>query len=274
MLNSSLHRSISAEVDQRQRGPIALYPLELCWDDQDRPLPVRVLRRPLPRPGQPPCGPAFAGLPTGPTDQPFDFTGHVRRLCLDLVVRCPELSHIDVSRLLFAITSARNGSAHGLQARVTPLRFEGGRLTRRRGGVTYQVQRYFHGSHEFLYLVTFCLPRFLDQSFEDKLVTLFHELYHINPSFDGDLRRHHGRYALHTHSQRNYDQHMAALKRNYLARRPDPSLLAFLHLDFAQLQQRHGGVAGVMVPRPKIIPLLDANGEASARTDYTSRGRN
>ncbi len=51
-----------------------------------------------------------------------------------------------------------------------------------------------------LYLVTFCLPRFLDQDFDDKFITLFHELYHISPRFEGDLRRHEGRCALHSHS--------------------------------------------------------------------------
>jgi hypothetical protein len=117
------------------------------------------------------------------------------------------------------------------------------------------VQRYFMDRREFLYLVTFCLPRFLDQKFDDKLITLFHELYHISPGFDGDLRRHQGRYALHTGSQRHYDQYMATLKRKYLARRPDPALFAFLHLDFTQLWHKHGGVVGVVVPRPKIIPL-------------------
>jgi hypothetical protein len=258
MFKSSLHRFCSADVDRPEQGPAALYPLELCWNDPDRPLPVRLIRRPT-RQGRPPRGPVPAGLPTGPLDQPFDFTGHIRRLCLDLVTRCEELAHIDVTRLLFAMTQARNGSGHGLQARLTPLRFEGGRLTRRRRGITYQVQRYFHGFHEFLYLVTFCLPRFLDQPFDDKLITLFHELYHINPPFDGDLRRHQGRYALHTHSQRGYDRHMAALKRKYLARRPDPALFAFLQLDFTQLEQRHGGVAGVVVPRPKVIPLLETD---------------
>jgi hypothetical protein len=236
----------------------ALYPLELCWGEPDRPLPLRRVRGPTAPPGRAPRAPAPPGLPTGPAERPFDFTGHVRRLCADITARCAELGHIDPSRLLFAVTQARSARPHGLQARVTPLRFQGGRLTRRRGGVTYQVQRYFLGAHEYLYLVTFCLPRFLDQSFDDKLLTLFHELYHIGPAFDGDLRRHRGRYALHTHSQRGYDRHMAGLRRKYLARRPDPALFAFLHLTFAQLQEKHGGVAGVVVPRPKVVPLPEA----------------
>jgi predicted metallopeptidase len=204
------------------------------------------------------------GLPTGPLGLPFDFTRHIRRLCDDVVIRCDELAHIDVSRLLIAITQARSSKPYGLQARVTPLRFQGGRLTRRRRGVIYQVQRYFLDSREFLYLVTFCLPRFLDQTFDDKLITLFHELYHIGPAFDGDLRRHQGRYALHTGSQKCYDQHMAKLKRQYLTRRPDPALFAFLHLDFGQLRHKHGSVAGVVVPRPKLIPLQ--NNETAQRT--------
>jgi hypothetical protein len=124
--------------------------------------------------------------------------------------------------------------------------------------VTYQVQRYFVDSRDILYLVTFCLPRFLDLDFDEKFVTLFHELYHISPAFDGDLRRHDGRYSVHSHSQRLYDEHMAHLARAYLNDGADPNLHGFLRLDFAQLQCRHGSVVGVMVPRPKIIPLAEA----------------
>jgi hypothetical protein len=103
--------------------------------------------------------------------------------------------------------------------------------------------------------MTFCLPRFLDLDFDEKFITLFHELYHISPAFDGDLRRHNGRYALHSHSQRLYDRHMAAMARAYLADGARPELHAFLRLSFAQLLQRHGSVVGVVVPHPKMIPI-------------------
>jgi hypothetical protein len=117
------------------------------------------------------------------------------------------------------------------------------------------VQRYVVGEQEMLYVVTFCLPRFLDQDFDDKFITLFHELYHISPSFDGDLRRHEGRCAIHSRSKRGYDAHMAELAREYLAQGADPALHAFLRLNFAQLQHRHREVVGVVVPRPKLIPV-------------------
>jgi predicted metallopeptidase len=235
-------------------------PLVCSWN-QENPLPVRRIRhhrRPVHHPGTV-GNDAPPWLATGPTDQPFDFTGHVRRLCADIVSRCEALGHIDVSQLLFAVTQARNGRAHGLQGRVTPLRMHHGQLTRRRRGVTYQIQRFFVDGREILYLVTFCLPRFLDLSFDEKFVTLFHELFHISPSFNGDLRRHDGRYSVHSHSQKSYDQQMAALAREYLAGRPHPDLHAFLRLDFSQLERRHGGVTGVVVPRPKLIPLLPSD---------------
>jgi predicted metallopeptidase len=228
-------------------------PLVLRWGKAGRPLPVRPVRvvgRPEAAAADPPDW-----IASGPTGRPFDFTGHVRRLCGDIADRCPELGHVCHGRVLIGYTQARNGRAHGLQARVTPLRFRGGALVRRYRGVPYHVQRFVVDGEEALYLMTFCLPRFLNQSFDDKLVTLFHELFHISPRFDGDLRRHAGRYAVHTHSQRRYDQHMAGLARAYLASDPDPTLYSFLRLNFAQLRRRHGGVVGMIVPRPKLVPL-------------------
>jgi hypothetical protein len=194
-------------------------------------------------------------LETGPVGMPFDFCLHARRLCADVVTRCPELAHIDTTRVLFAVTQARSGTRRGLQARTTPLRFRAGAKFRRRGGVVYRVQRYRVGGREMLYLMTFCLPRFLDQGYDEKFITLFHELYHISPGCEGDLRRLHGRCALHSTSKRAYDAHMAGLARAYLATRPATALYDWLRLDFAQLAHRHGRVEGAFVPRPRMLPV-------------------
>jgi hypothetical protein len=243
---------------QQRDGGVSL-PLVLRWSEAGNPLPLRAVRLPAHARRQTHGLEAPPWWSSGPTDRPFDFCGHIRALCADVVRHCPELNHIDVSRLLFGMTQARSGRRHGLQARVTPLRFRHGQLTRRRrGGGLYQVQRCFVNGHEMLYLVTFCLPRFLDQDFDDKLITLFHELYHISPHFEGDLRRHEGRCALHTRSKRLYDEHMAHLARAYLSNGAERSLHSFLRLNFAQLQHRHGSVVGVVVPRPRLLPVAEA----------------
>jgi hypothetical protein len=239
-------------------------PLVRHWGQAGNPLPVRTVRAAGDAGPAPPGREAPPWLATGPHDQPFDFCGHVRRLCADIADRCDVLRHIDVSRVLFAVTQARKCKTGGLQARVTPLRCRDGRLLRQRRGTWYQVQRYFVADREMLYLITFCLPRFLDQDRDEKFITLFHELYHISPAFDGDLRRHGRGGAWHADSKRAYDHHMAHLARAYLAAGADPALHDFLRLNFAQLQYRHGAVVGVMVPRPRLVPVAEAPGPPAA----------
>ena len=117
-----------------------------------------------------------------------------------------------------------------------------------------------------LYLVTFCLPRFLDQTFDEKLVTVFHELFHMNPVFDGDLRRHPGRYAVHSHSKARYDSHMAELSREYVEDHPVPDLFEFLRTGYRELWDRHGGITGLLVPRPKLLPVGWATARSAARS--------
>jgi predicted metallopeptidase len=229
-------------------------PLILRWHEPDVPLPLRALR--VPKAAVRPIQPSTSSWRrTEPEGRAFDFSAHVRRLCADMVQHTEALRHIDVSRLLFGVLQARSGRGSGLQARVTPLRCRGGALTRRRHGRIYQVQRYFVNGVEMLYLVTFCLPRFLDQDFDDKFITLFHELFHISPAFDGDFRRHAGRCDLHSTSKRRYDAHMAGLARSYLSNGADHALHDFLRLNFAQLQNRHGAVLGVSLPRPRLIAV-------------------
>lgn len=233
-----------------------LPPLILRWQEPHEPLPVRSIRASGPKSGSTWFAPAppDSGQPAG---RPFDFCVGIQRLVMDIAIRCPDFRHLQTPRILVSVTQARGRHAHGLQARVTPLRFANGTLVRRRRGVPFHIQRFFNGEHEYLYLMTFCLPRFLDQDFDQKFITLFHELYHISPAFDGDLRRHEGRYAFHSHSKRAYDERMVAYAREYLAGRPDPTIHAFLRLDFAQLQARHGAVTGIVVPRPKMIPFRE-----------------
>ncbi len=106
-----------------------------------------------------------------------------------------------------------------------------------------------------LYLVSFCLPRFLNRPFQDKLVTVFHELFHVGPKFDGDMRRLPGKNFAHSHSQKNYDAHMARLATAYLRDGADQSRYGFLHLTFAQLCAKHGAIVGLHLPRPLMVPV-------------------
>jgi hypothetical protein len=186
----------------------------------------------------------------------FDFTAHVRRLALDMVTRAPELAHIDLARVAFSFAQARKRVPHGMQASLTPMRFEGGSFTTQRRGRTWTVQRLKDPSGtEMLYILTLYLPRFMDQPFEEKLATLVHELWHISPEFNGDLRRHAGRCYAHSSSQAAYDVEVDRVVAHWRTLNPPEQLMAFLRLDFDELNRRYGRVFGARIATPKLIPV-------------------
>jgi predicted metallopeptidase len=192
------------------------------------------------------------------TERPFDFCCAMRRLCEDITARMSEFAHVRMDEVAVAFAQTRRRVTHGLQARLTPMRFEGGSLVTVRQGRRWTVQRLFQGEREMLYILTFYLPRFCEHSFREKLITVFHELYHIGPGFDGDIRRMDGRYHVHSHSQKDYDREMDALARRWLSRGAPRSLYAFLEHGFDELRRQYGAVVGVQVPIPKLIPLAES----------------
>ena len=188
-------------------------------------------------------------------DRGVDFIFHVGRLCVDLASRLPELRHVDMSRVAIRYCQVRNAAAHGLQATLTPLRFEDGELYTQRAGRRWTIERLYDGSgREMLYLLSFYLPRFLNHSFEEKLTTVIHELWHISPSFNGDLRRLPGRCYAHGSSEREYHKQMEALAAKWLSLDPPADVHRFLRASFKQLQASHGGVFGARISTPRLIP--------------------
>jgi len=181
---------------------------------------------------------------------PFQFTDAMHALMSDIVVVCGELRHIDMTRVAVSFSQARHSRLHGERAGVYPLRFEGGGRRKAMRGHVYEIPQVIVNGREMLYIVTFMLPRFLDLSFDEKMVTVVHELYHISPRFDGDVRRFAGGKPYHTGSRRRYDAAMARIAEAYLAQTRRPELHAFLRLDFRQLVARYGGVVGLRLRRP------------------------
>ena len=187
--------------------------------------------------------------------EPFDFTLVMRRLCEDLCDSLPEFAHVDMSRIAVTFAQAKKRVPHGLQAKLTPLRFEGGAATTVRRGTTYAAPKLHDGRVELLYILTFYLPRFLDHTPREKLTTALHELHHVSPAFDGDIRRFPGRCYAHSHSQAQYDAEMATLADRYLEAGPPGWVDRFLNSRFTDLQARHGAVVGLKLPIPKLIPV-------------------
>jgi len=180
----------------------------------------------------------------------------MRSLCADATERLRELHHIQLDLVAVSFAQSRKPVLYGLQASLTPLRFEGGSRYGVQDGRRVTVQQLFdQRGRELLYILNFYMPRFMDLDFREKLVTVFHELWHISPRFDGDIRRHAGRCYAHTPSQSGYDQKMGQLVNRYLALDPPREIVRFLKFNFKQLERRFGCVYGFKVPRPKLISV-------------------
>ncbi len=186
----------------------------------------------------------------------LDFTHPMRHLCEDMVARLDRLGHIDMARVAISFSQTRKATGYGMHASLTPMRFAGGQPHTIRRGREWGVQRlYGPDGREMLYILNFYLPRFLNLRFREKLTTVVHELWHIGPNFDGDVRRFEGRCFAHGSSQKKYDAMVDVLVDRWLSARPPESICEFLRGDFRDLITRYGPIIGQRVPTPKLFPL-------------------
>jgi predicted metallopeptidase len=177
----------------------------------------------------------------------FDFTIHVRRL--------PELGHVDLARVAMSFRQTRKQVTHGLYASLTPLRFADGRTETIRRGRKWGIQRVVDATgRDMFYILNVYLPRFMDLPFREKLTTVLHELWHIGPRFDGDLRRFRGRCYAHSGSQKRYDALMERFAAKWLSLGPPETVYEFLRLDMAGLIARYRRIFGQRVRKPKLLP--------------------
>lgn len=189
----------------------------------------------------------------------FDFSNAMREVCVDMTSRLPALRHVEMGCIGVGFRQARRSVPHGLQASLTPLRFKDGALTERRGRRVYGCPSVLDDKgNELLYLLNFYLPRFLDHDFEEKLTTIVHELWHVSPQMNGDIRRHAGRCYAHGSSQRSFDEHSAELAKQWLAANPPAGVYAWLETTFDEIVATYGRVVGKRYVAPKLALLSAA----------------
>ncbi len=185
----------------------------------------------------------------------FDYSFHMMKLVEDICHTCKALNHIDTKKVLVAVSRSRSRSKDGLQAKLVPMRFQGGLQTNRFGRDGYEMPRICHEGNEILYLIYFCLPRFQNLRFEVKMSIIFHELYHISPLFNGDIRRFPGRFYQHSHSEKEYDRIVGKLSNDYLGNSSNKHLMEFLKFRYEVLREKYGEIGGMRlnVPEPKLL---------------------
>jgi len=185
-----------------------------------------------------------------------DFNASMARLMAEVVSKVGEFQHIRVDQVLVSATFNRSHRRSGLLAYVLPLKYRAGSPVERRvrGAREYHwaMLPQMQNGVEVLYILYFMLPRFLHLSTREKLETVVHELYHISPLFNGDLRRFRGRSVLHG-TLKSYDETVKKLTDEFMSTRHDASLYDFLSVP------RHSehlvDAKHIPEPRPKLLKV-------------------
>jgi hypothetical protein len=189
----------------------------------------------------------------------YNLTEEISMVVHLAVQRVERLSHIRPGQIIHGVSQARVRTSHGVYAQCHGLRFKHGKREHRTSdGFAWVWPELKVKGRDVLYYITYYLPRFLDQSPHARLQTLVHELYHISPHFNGDLRRFPGRNEFHGNRYQDFDGVVDSIVEELqpqleLARYP------FLTCGFDELCARYGAVVGNRLKRfkPRRVPVTD-----------------
>ncbi len=185
----------------------------------------------------------------------FDFTGNMTLLVEDIARVHPFFNHIKIQNVLVAI-SRSNGNKNGVVAKLRPMLFEGGSRTKMIRRIGYAAPEVIINGENILYIVYFHLPRFLDHGDQKtKLTTVLHELHHISPLFNGDIRRYSGKNYAHGNSRKDFDSLIGIYTDEYIRNTDRLGLHDFLKYRYNQLKRRYGAIYGNMVRIPRPSPV-------------------
>jgi predicted metallopeptidase len=186
----------------------------------------------------------------------LNLTLEMERLIAAIVRQVEEFNHIDPDRIMVCVSTTRGDGAYGIYAKIHPLRFENGSRTtlvrRRRGTGLYEIPPITRQGMEILYLIYFLVPRFLNLPLREKLITVFHELYHVSPTFNGDIRRFPGKNFAHGSSRHKFNDLMAKLVGSFLNSKDNLKTVEFLEGDMAAIRSRHCVLVGRRMATPKL----------------------
>ena len=182
----------------------------------------------------------------------FNYTEALEGLIREIVGRVEEFRSVEPERLLVACARSRDNGPTGAYGKIVPMRFAHGARERRIGRHTYEMPPLTYHGREILYLIYFFMPRFGDLPYREGLETVVHELYHISPRFDGDIRRFPGHSYAHGASQKRFNAAVSTLTERYLAA-GEPAAAEFLQSTTAELRRAHGTLVGRRVPLPRPV---------------------
>jgi hypothetical protein len=179
----------------------------------------------------------------------------ITEIIAEITSRVPSFGHIDTGKIQVCISSNRNNGRGATFGKLVPLRFKGGEELLYFRGKCYAMPRVFQNGTRLLYLVYFYSPRFIDLPPREKLRVIFHELYHISPEFNGDIRRFGRGGSAHGNSKKRYDLRFEKEMAEFMDHISSTRHWHFLSLDARALFSNYRKVFShrMKTPRPAVI---------------------
>jgi predicted metallopeptidase len=190
-------------------------------------------------------------------DDEVNLTLVLTSIIAEIVQNTPSLSHIDTGRTLVCVGSNKSGRRGGLYGKLIPLRFENGSTVLKHRGRVYAIPEIVHNGASCLYIIHFYMPRFFDLPWHEKLKVMFHELYHISPRFDGDIRRMGAVKTAHGHSKKHFDSLYDSELQSFTNHIRTTEHMQFLEMDSTSIYRRYRRVTGVRMKNPKPVVIND-----------------
>ncbi len=184
--------------------------------------------------------------------QKINITDVIMLIIREIASRTALFRHIDVTRVLVCISSNKSRRRGATFGKLVPLRFKDGATTLRYRGRTYTMPKVVSGGMEQLYIIYFYYPKFFNMPPMEKLRVIFHELYHISPDFNGDIRRLCEVKASHGGSRKKFDLLFENEMKEFYGYISGTPYMNFLGMDTAALERSFKKVYGrrLKVPKP------------------------
>lgn len=171
-------------------------------------------------------------------DKSINLTDILTLVIHDMIQNTDEFKNFDLNKILICCASNRKDCRGATYGKLLPLRFKDGAEIIKHNGKFYTIPKVKFNNTDILYVIYFYTPKFFSLSAKDKVNVMFHELYHINPEFNGDIRRM-GKYkAAHGHSRKSFEEKYIEYADNFFDKIEDAPYYNFLKMDTHEIHKQ------------------------------------
>ena len=156
----------------------------------------------------------------------------------DMVKSTEEFKSFDLNKILVCCASNRKNCRGATYGKLLPLKFKDGSEIVKHNGRLYTIPKVKVNNKEILYVIYLYIPKFFNLSAKDKINVMFHELYHINPDFNGDIRRMGNFKAAHGHSRKSFEEKYIEYADSFFEKINDTPYLNFLKMNSDDIKSK------------------------------------